>query len=76
MTGVVILVVAIVIAAIVMQAKAKAKLKKAYDEALRGTNKKVALDAGRKYYASLRKDGRLTIYDEQAITNDVNAMEL
>jgi energy-converting hydrogenase Eha subunit C len=32
-----------------------------------------ALYAGRKYYASLR-DGVLSIYDEQAISNDLNAI--
>ncbi|MEO0928230.1 MAG: hypothetical protein AAFY63_20465 [Cyanobacteria bacterium J06643_13] len=29
------------------------------------------LEAARKYYAARRKDGILTIYDEQAITNDL-----
>ncbi|KQX69251.1 hypothetical protein [Paenibacillus sp. Root444D2] len=32
-----------------------------------------ALDCGRRYYSSLRDNGRLTIYDEQAITNDILA---
>lgn len=50
------------------------KLKEEYDEALRGTDKKNALEAGRKYYRSLR-GGNLTIYDEQAITNDLNTMK-
>ena len=29
------------------------------------------LDCGRKYYSSLRGQGLLTIYDEQAINNDL-----
>ena len=51
------------------------KLKDAYDKALRERNKKAALDAGRAYYLSIRKGTSLTIYDEQAIANDLNAME-
>jgi predicted membrane protein len=35
--------------------------------------REAALYAGRKYYASLR-DGILSIYDEQAISNDLNAI--
>lgn len=31
------------------------------------------LEAGRDYYATLRTDHCLTIYDEQAITNDINS---
>ncbi len=31
------------------------------------------LEAGRDYYSTLRHDHLLTIYDEQAITNDVNS---
>jgi hypothetical protein len=30
-----------------------------------------ALELGRLYYSTLRKDGTLTIYDEQAIANDI-----
>lgn len=50
------------------------KLKSEYEEALRGTNKQRALKAGRAYYSALRS-GTLTIYDEQAITNDISAMK-
>ena len=49
-------------------------LKNAYHNALQSGDKKLALEAGRNYYRALR-NGRLTIYDEQAITNDLNAME-
>ena len=51
------------------------KLKKEYDDALRSSDKQRALAAGRKYYAKLRSDGLLTQYDEQAIANDINAMQ-
>ncbi len=49
------------------------RLKTEYDRALKGTNKARALKAGRAYYSALRS-GTLTIYDEQAITNDISAM--
>ena len=49
------------------------KLKSEYDEALKGTNKAKALKAGRAYYSALRS-GTLTIYDEQAINNDIISM--
>jgi hypothetical protein len=48
-------------------------LKIAYDEAIKSGNKAQALDAGRKYHAFIR-GGSLTIYDEQAITNDLMTM--
>jgi hypothetical protein len=51
------------------------QLKENYDNSLKGTDKKVALDAGRAYYSALRKDKKLTIYDEQAITNDLSTMK-
>lgn len=51
------------------------QLKENYDDALRGTDKRVALETGRAYYSALREDGKLTIYDEQAITNDLSAMK-
>jgi len=52
------------------------KLKDQYDNALRGTNKAAALTAGRAYYAALRGPGKsLTIYDEQAIGNDIATMK-
>lgn len=49
------------------------RLYQAYQDALRSGNKGAALSAGRAYYSNLRK-GKLTIYDEQAITNDLSAM--
>lgn len=54
--------------------KAKAVLKKNYELALQGNNKQQALAAGRAYYSSIRKDKKLTIYDEQAIANDISVM--
>lgn len=51
-----------------------ATLKERYEASLSGTDKRVALDAGRSYYSSLRKGKTLTIYDEQAITNDLSTM--
>jgi hypothetical protein len=50
------------------------KLKQAYDNALNGSDKKAALNAGRAYYSKLRK-GKLTMYDEQALTNDISTMK-
>ncbi len=44
-----------------------------YNHALSIKDAPSALHWGRLYYASLRDDGKLTIYDEQAITNDINA---
>ena len=35
--------------------------------------KPFALEMGRLSYGSKRKDGKLTVYDEQAILNDINA---
>jgi hypothetical protein len=51
------------------------RLKREYDDALWGDNKRKALEKGRAYYASLRSNGKLTIYDEQAITNDISTMK-
>lgn len=51
-----------------------ALLKTRYDQALKGTNRREALQAGRNYYSALRKGKTLTIYDEQAITNDLSTM--
>lgn len=50
------------------------ELKLAYERSLKGTNKRTALAAGRAYYSALRKTQTLTIYDEQAITNDLSTM--
>ena len=45
----------------------------AYQAALRSGDKGAALRAGRTYYSKLR-GGNLTIYDEQALTNDLSTM--
>lgn len=52
-----------------------ARLKAEYDWALACMDKKKALEAGRLYHAALRRKGRLTIFDEQAITNDLHAID-
>ena len=49
------------------------KLRQAYETALNSGNRARALQFGRAYYAYLRH-GRLTLYDEQAIANDMAAM--
>ena len=51
-----------------------AELKRDYDDAIRSGNRGMALQAGRKYYSAIRQNGKLTIYDEQAITNDLSTM--
>ena len=51
-------------------------LRKNYNDALKGTNKELALMYGRAYYRSLRKPKELTIYDEQAIANDLSTMKV
>lgn len=51
-----------------------AALKRYYEELLQRTDKRAALDAGRAYYAALRGNHTLTVYDEQAITNDLSTM--
>ena len=56
------------------QQKRLQALKEAYSKALTNSNKAEALQAGRKYYSYLR-NGKLTIYDEQAITNDLSTMQ-
>lgn len=50
------------------------RLLKEYRQALDGTNRQAALAAGREYYRFFRSDGNLTIYDEQAIDNDMKMM--
>ena len=52
----------------------KERLTKEYRKALDGTDRQIALNAGRNYYQFFRSDGRLTIYDEQAIDNDMKMM--
>jgi hypothetical protein len=44
----------------------------AYRRALASKNKAVALEAGRAYYA-FKRNGTLSMYDEQAIANDLAA---
>lgn len=56
--------------------KLSSGLKFTYNEALKGNDKRYALECGRRYYASLRPLGELTIYDETAITNDLAAMDV
>lgn len=56
--------------------KKRKELLRKYHEALCGTNKRVALNAGRAYYSAFRRGGKLTMYDEQAINNDLNTMKL
>lgn len=50
------------------------RLIKEYQKALKGTNRQEALATGREYYKFLRPDRKLTIYDEQAIDNDMKMM--
>jgi hypothetical protein len=50
-------------------------LAKAYKESLAGTDKRLALRAGRAYYGSLRSGKTLTVYDEMAISNDLSIMD-
>jgi hypothetical protein len=64
----------ILIAVNVMTSRNKAKLKEQYQQALKGSNKGRALQAGRAYYAAIRDGGKLTVYDEQAINNDLATM--
>ena len=51
----------------------KKRLWSAYQLAIKSGNKRDALAAGRAYYAKAR-GGKLTIYDEQALTNDLSTM--
>lgn len=48
-------------------------LERAYRTALRGTDRIKALELGRQYYSN-KRGGALTIYDEQALTNDLSTM--
>ncbi|ARK13455.1 hypothetical protein A6C57_25675 [Fibrella sp. ES10-3-2-2] len=50
------------------------QLDQAYSQALASGDKSNALVAGRAYYAWIRQ-GNLTIYDEQALSNDLMAMK-
>ena len=59
----------------VLEQKKTDDAKDLYDQALASGDKRLALKYGRQYYASLREDGRLTTYDEQAIQNDLLSMD-
>lgn len=78
MDYVIIAIILVIIIAAFSNAKSKTKqletLKQAYDRALKGPDKRAALEAGRAYYSSLRKNKILSIYDEQASTNDLSTM--
>jgi len=50
------------------------QLREEYFAALRGTDKRAALEAGRRYYAELH-NGYTTTYDEQVIGNDISTMK-
>lgn len=81
-TGVIILVICISIWVIWQSSKVDKAMpkKEIYDDLLSELRenpnnaylREKALMAGRDYYGTLRLDGHLTIYDEQAITNDIN----
>jgi hypothetical protein len=74
----IILLIIIAVGAIYFFQKQKEKLrllKEEYNTALRGKDKKRALEAGRNYYSAMRHNKKLTIYDEQAITNDLATMD-
>jgi hypothetical protein len=51
------------------------KLESEYKAALRGSDRAKALELGRIYYGNKREGGALTIYDEQALTNDLSTMK-
>lgn len=56
------------------EAKNVQRLRDAYDQAIASGDKSKALIAGRAYYSAMRK-GNLSIYDEQALTNDLSTMK-
>jgi hypothetical protein len=47
------------------------ELERAYKKALQNRDKPLALELGRQYYSFYRPDGKSTLYDEQAIANDL-----
>ena len=49
------------------------ELQQKFKVALNGTDKSEALELGRAYY-SAKRGGKLTIYDEQALANDIATM--
>lgn len=67
-------VIALIVSAVVKSNITKNK-KARYDAAVARGDKSAALSLGREYYASMRSDGKLTIYDEQAIANDISTMK-
>lgn len=69
-----IIIVIVSVAIQIQREKHLAGLKQKYEKLLRGSDKRAALEAGRSYYSALRKDKSLTIYDEQAISNDLTTM--
>lgn len=71
--GVLVVVIVLVIAWSKRRGKEIAELKKRYEHLLLHGTKQQALQAGRDYYAALR-GGRLSAFDEQAISNDLGAM--
>lgn len=66
-------IVGIIIAVSNSNSKKRKELWSAYQRALASGDKRAALEAGRAYYSRLR-GGKLTIYDEQALTNDLSTM--
>jgi hypothetical protein len=57
------------------------RLREEYNEAIHSGDRHKALNLGRGYYAKTRSGffgfgrGRLTIYDEQALTNDLSLID-
>lgn len=68
----------VIVAGLLYRSRSRSKkiaaLKLQYDQLLRGGDKPAALIAGRAYYSAMRDGKMLTIYDEQAITNDLSTM--
>lgn len=54
--------------------KKAAAIKIEYDQAIKSGDRELALKLGRDYYATLR-GGKLSIYDEQAIANDLSTIK-
>ena len=81
MTVVILIVIAILLYQMFAKPKKKeheaeflAKLEQQYKEALRANDKGRALELGRNYYR-YKRNGELTIYDEQALANDLATMK-
>jgi hypothetical protein len=55
------------------QRMAIARLKHFYEQAILDGDKRLALRLGREYYSKLR-NGALSLYDEQAIANDLSTI--